>query len=117
MDEYLSKALDHTFAALAHPTRRKMLDYLVTSKKSIRVTDLAADFDCALNVASKHIKSLERAGLVKRVKNGRVHELTIAKQPLREANAFITRYTKRWEKQFDRLEAHLDEMAKEDEQS
>ena len=108
MGEQLS-TLDHTFSALAHPTRRSMLDVLV--REPIRVTDLAAQFHCSLNVASKHILSLERAGLVKREQKGREHWLRLEAAPLSDAAAFVQRYRRFWEKQMDRLGSYLDTMA------
>ena len=108
MGEQLS-TLDHTFSALAHPTRRSMLDVLV--REPIRVTDLAAQFHCSLNVASKHILSLERAGLVKREQKGREHWLRLDAAPLSDAAAFVQRYRRYWEKQMDRLGSYLDTMA------
>ena len=108
MGEQLSK-LDHTFSALAHPTRRSMLEVLV--REPIRVTDLAAQFDCSLNVASKHILSLERAGLVKREQKGREHWLRLEAAPLSDAAAFVQRYRRFWEQQMDRLGTYLDSMA------
>ena len=105
-------ALDFTFAALAHPTRRQMLEVLV--REPIRVTDLAAQFDCSLNVASKHIMKLERAGLVRREQRGREHWLALNAAPLSDAAAFVQRYHRLWGRQLDRLGAYLDSMAKED---
>jgi DNA-binding transcriptional ArsR family regulator len=107
MDEY-RRTLDNTFSALAHPTRRKMLDLL--SVGEMCVTDLAGRFPGALNVASRHIMSLERAGLVTRRRDGRVHHLQVDATPLAEAAAFIERYRERWERQFDRLARYLDEL-------
>lgn len=108
MDEYNS-TLDHTFAALAHPTRREMLGLL--EREPVRVTDLAAKFDCSLNVASKHILSLERAGLVKREQKGREHWLRLEASPLSQASEFVLRYRQFWERQMDRLGSYLDGMA------
>jgi len=108
MDEYKA-TLDHTFAALAHPTRRRMMEVLV--REPIRVTDLAEQFACSLNVASKHILSLERAGLVRREKRGREHWLNLNAAPLSEAARFVRRYQRVWEKQLDRLGSYLDSMA------
>ena len=108
MDEQGS-ALDYIFSALAHPTRRSMLEVLV--REPIRVTDLAAQFDCSLNVASKHILSLERAGLVKREQKGREHWLRLEAAPLSDAAAFVQRFRRFWEKQMDRLGTYLDTMA------
>jgi DNA-binding transcriptional ArsR family regulator len=103
-----SHILDDTFSALAHPTRRKMLELLAT--KNFCVTELAASFPGSLNVVSKHVKYLERAGLVKRRCQGRVHNLQFDAAPLSEAAAFIERYRKRWERQLDRLAKYLDEL-------
>ncbi len=108
MDEY-EAGLDLTFSALAHPTRRRMLDMLVSQR--VRVTDLAAQFECSLNVASKHILSLERAGLIKREQEGREHWLNLNAGPLSEAAAFVERYRKLWDSKLDRLGAYLDSMA------
>ena len=86
-----------------------MLEVLV--REPIRVTDLAAQFHCSLNVASKHILSLERAGLVKREQKGREHWLRLEAAPLSDAAAFVQRYRRFWEKQMDRLGSYLDTMA------
>jgi DNA-binding transcriptional ArsR family regulator len=100
--------LDAVFAALAHPSRRKMLALLSTN--DLCVTELASHFPGALNVVSKHVKSLERAGLVKRHCEGRVHRLEFAAAPLADASDFIERYRARWERQLDRLAGYLDEL-------
>jgi DNA-binding transcriptional ArsR family regulator len=103
-----SDILDDTFSALAHPTRRKMMELLTT--RDLCVTELAAHFPDVLNVISKHIKYLERAGLVKRQRQGRVHSLHLDSVPLDEASAFIERYRKRWERHLDRLGQYMDEL-------
>jgi DNA-binding transcriptional ArsR family regulator len=107
MDEY-SGQLDNVFSALAHPTRRRMIE-LLASKESC-VTELAARFPGSLNVVSRHIKSLERAGLVSRRCQGRVHHLKMNPAPLAGASEFIERYRKRWERQLDRLAAYMNEL-------
>jgi DNA-binding transcriptional ArsR family regulator len=112
MDEYSPSLLDHTFSALAHPARRRILELL--SSDDVCVTDLAANFDCSLNVVSKHLLSLERAGLVRRSREGRVHRFQLETAPLAEASAFIERYRERWERQFDRLAGYLDKVAAEE---
>jgi DNA-binding transcriptional ArsR family regulator len=112
MDEYKPTLLDFTFSALAHPARRRILELLTSAE--ICVTDLAANFDCSLNVVSKHIQSLERAGLVRRRREGRVHRLKLEPGSLAEAAAFIERYRERWERQFDRLSRYLDKVAEEE---
>lgn len=112
MDEYKPTILDFTFSALAHPARRRILELLASD--DVCVTDLAANFDCSLNVVSKHIQSLERAGLVRRSREGRVHRLQLEPAPLAKASAFIERYRDRWERQFDRLAGYLDKVAAEE---
>jgi len=111
MDEYPS-SIDFTFSALAHPTRRRILDLLAHGER--RVTDLAAEFDSSLNVVSRHIKSLERAGLVRRTQSGRVHQLRFDAAPLAEAGAMVEHYRAVWSKQLDRLGTYLNEMAAEE---
>lgn len=108
----MEPSLDYTFAALAHPARRRILELLAAG--DVCVTDLAAHFDCSLNVVSKHIQSLERARLVARHREGRVHRLELAPGPLAEASAFISRYQDRWERQFDRLGKYLDKISAEE---
>jgi len=72
------------------------------------VTELAERFPGSLNVVSKHVKSLERAGLVSRQCQGRIHHLKMNPAPLAEASEFINRYRKRWERQLDRLATYMD---------
>ena len=108
MDEYPS-AVDFTFAALAHPTRRGILQLLEDGE--CNVTNLAEKFPSSLNVISKHVQSLERAGLVERSREGRVHLLRLNASPLREVASFIDRYRRLWGKQFDQLAGYLDKMA------
>ena len=86
-----------------------MLELLV--RAPVRVTDLAAQFECSLNVASKHILCLERAGLVQREQKGREHWLRLEVAPLSEVSVFVQRYRKLWERQMDRLGSYLDKMA------
>lgn len=107
MGEY-DDNLDGVFSALAHPARRKMLELLTSG--DLCVTELAESFPGALNVVSKHVKYLERAGLVKRRCVGRVHNLQLDAAPLAEAAEFIERYRRRWERQLDRLANYLDEL-------
>jgi DNA-binding transcriptional ArsR family regulator len=107
MDEY-SNRLDDVFSALAHPTRRKMLELLAA--KEWCVTELAGRFPGSLNVVSKHVKSLERAGLVSRQCQGRVHHLKMNPAPLAGASEFINRYRKRWERQLARLATYMDAL-------
>jgi DNA-binding transcriptional ArsR family regulator len=111
MDEYPA-TIDRTFAALSHPTRRRLLELLAQSDRC--VTELAAKFDASLNVVSRHIKSLERAGLVQRSRGGRVHHLRFDATPLAEASAVVEHYRALWSNQLDQLGLYLDKMAKEE---
>ncbi len=107
--------LDAVFTALAHTARRRMLGLVVGNGCS--VTELAGEFDCSLNVVSKHVKVLEKAGLVQREQTGRVHQIRLEPKPLRKAAAFIERYEKIWERKLDKLSGHLDRMASQEAKS
>lgn len=100
-------ALDSTLAALADPTRRAILQRLATGEA--RVTELAAPFDLSLNAVSKHIRTLERAQLVRRRRAGREHYLTLDPKPLDEAAAWIERQRRFWTAGIDALERALAE--------
>jgi DNA-binding transcriptional ArsR family regulator len=102
--------LDDTLLALADPTRRAILQRL--SRGEARVTELARPFDISLNAVSKHIRVLERAGLVRRRKAGREHLLTLDPRPVREAAAWMAGQTAAWSA---RLQALDDLLREEDE--
>jgi DNA-binding transcriptional ArsR family regulator len=97
--------LDQTLIALADPTRRAILQRL--SGGSARVTEIAAPFEISLNSISKHIRILERAGLVRRRVVGREHFLSFNPQPLSEASAWIQQQQMSWTERLDALEAAL----------
>ena len=97
--------LDAAFAALADPTRRRIVARL--ARGSVRVTDLAEPFDMSLNAISKHVKVLERAGLVHRRRNGREHVLTLHAAPMREIVTWVSRYEKFWNDKLDSLAKFL----------
>lgn len=99
--------LDRTFGALADPSRRAILRELAGGER--RVTELATPFPVSLNAVSKHVKVLERAGLVRRRVRGREHFIGLAPEPLREASGWIDQYRAFWEPRLDALEAFLDE--------
>jgi DNA-binding transcriptional ArsR family regulator len=99
--------LDRTYGALAHPTRRRMLELL--RLESMRVTELAAPFDVSLEAASKHIRILEAAGLVSRSIRGRDHVLSLDAEPLLPAAEWIQGYRSFWEERLGALEAYLNE--------
>jgi len=89
-------------AAISDHTRRAIIDQL--ARGPARVTDLAAPFAMSLNAVSKHIKVLERAQLVRRVRNGREHTLELEAAPLREVMQWASRYERFWNERLDRLE-------------
>jgi DNA-binding transcriptional ArsR family regulator len=107
MVKYLPAAsLDAIFAALSDPTRRRILDLL--TRAELRVTDLAKPFSISLPAISKHLRVLEKAGLIKRERDGRVHRLRLEAKPMRDAAAWIERYRGFWEGQFDALADYLE---------
>lgn len=103
--ERVKPDLDGTFAALADPTRRAILDRL--RRGEARVTDVADQFPISLNAVSKHIRILERAGLVRRTVRGREHLLSPATEPLAAAGAWIADYRQFWEQRAAALDAHV----------
>ena len=100
--------LDVTFAALADPTRRRILEELASGERC--VTDLARPHAMSLPAVSKHLKVLENAGLVSRQKEGRVHSLKLEAAPMRQAQQWIEEYRRFWEKSFDRLDHYLKQL-------
>lgn len=97
--------LDRTLGALADPTRRALLQSL--SRGEARVTDLARPFSISLNSVSKHIRRLERAGLVRRRRSGREHILSLNPEPLDEAVAWMERHRALWTARLDALDELL----------
>jgi len=112
MVEYSSKVLDRTFGALADPTRRRILAQLAKGEEC--VTDLARPHAMSLAAVSKHLMVLERAGLVRRRRDGRVHSLALEAKPMQEARAWIDRYRKFWEGNLDQFEKYLDKLQKQE---
>jgi DNA-binding transcriptional ArsR family regulator len=108
MVEYRSKLLDRTFGALADPTRRQILAQLAEGDEC--VTDLARPHAMSLAAVSKHLIVLEKAGLIKRRRRGRVHSLKLETKPMQEARAWIDRYRKFWEANLDQFETYLDKL-------
>jgi DNA-binding transcriptional ArsR family regulator len=106
MVKYSAASLDRTFGALADPTRRKILERL--SRGDARVTQLAEPFSMSLPAISRHIAVLERAGLLKRRRSGRVHQLRIAPAPIRHAARWIDEYRRFWDGSLDSLAAYLE---------
>jgi DNA-binding transcriptional ArsR family regulator len=100
--------LDATFAALADPTRRAILARLATGEAS--VTELAEPFDMSQPAISKHLKVLERAGLISRSREAQRRPRRLEPRPLAEATDWIERYRRIWEGNFKRLDAVLQEL-------
>ena len=100
--------LDATFAALADPTRRAILARLATGEAT--VSELAAPFAMTQPAISKHLKVLERAGLITRGREAQRRPRKLEPRPLAEATDWIERYRKIWEANYQRLDALLQEM-------
>ena len=104
--------LDATFAALADPTRRAILARLISGEAS--VTELAAPFDMSQPAISKHLKVLERAGLVSRGRDAQRRPVKVETRPLVEATAWLETYRQTLERRFERLDTLLEEMQAKD---
>ncbi len=100
--------LSTTFAALADPTRRAILARLATGEAS--VTELAEPFDISLPAVSKHLKVLERAGLIARGREAQWRPCRLEAAPLKGVADWVETYRAVWEERFDRLDAYLREM-------
>jgi len=103
-------ALSATFAALADPTRRAILARLVTGECS--VTELAQPFQMTMPAVSKHLRVLERAGLIARRRDAQFRHCRIEAGPLRDVADFAEHYRHLWEGRLDRLEQYLKELKK-----
>jgi len=104
----LSPTLDRVFHALAHPARRTMLSHLRDGERNL--TELAAPLRMSFPAASKHVRVLEQARLVRRRVVGRTHLCRIEGQPLAQANQWLENYRKVWEANFQRLDELLNEL-------
>ena len=102
------RQLDLTFAALSHPARRAILSMLASGEKS--VTDLAEPFRMTLPAVSKHLKVLQRAGLISQSREAQWQPCRLEAEPLKDAAAWIDHYRKYWEQSFDRLDEYLHEV-------
>jgi DNA-binding transcriptional ArsR family regulator len=110
MVKYSPRVLNRTFAALADPTRRQILAHLARGDR--RVTDLARPHNMSLPAVSKHLRVLENAGLLRRQRYGRVHEMQLNAKPLEKAAQWVEEYRKFWEGSLDRLAAYLEKTKK-----
>src|ERR671931_1018947 len=100
--------LDRTFSALADPTRRAILARLASGEAS--VTDLAEPFEISLPAISKHLKVLERAGLIARSRERQWRPARLEAGPLKEVAEWAERYRSFWEESYDRLDEYLVEL-------
>jgi DNA-binding transcriptional ArsR family regulator len=104
----VSDHLSSTFSALADPTRRAILARLAAGDAS--VTALAEPFDMSLPAVSKHLKVLERAGLVARGRDAQWRPCRLEAKPLRDVADWVERYRTLWEQSFDRLDDYLKDL-------
>ena len=107
-----SERLDATFAALADPTRRAIIARLARGETS--VMELARPFAMSQPAISKHLKVLERAGLISRGRDAQRRPCRIEAAPLGEANGWLEHYRRFWEPQFERLDVLLEELKAEE---
>ena len=114
MVKYLALDLDAIFGALADPTRRSILDRLAQGESS--VTELAQPFNVSLPAISKHLRVLERAGLLTQEKDGRVRRCRLDAVPMKNASDWIARYRRFWENQLDSLGDYLDQLQRDQSQ-
>lgn len=100
--------LSATFAALADPTRRAILTRLASGEAS--VSELAEPFDISMPAVSKHLKVLERAGLIARSRDAQWRPCRLQAAPLREVSDWVEHYRRFWEQSLDRLDVYLQEL-------
>jgi DNA-binding transcriptional ArsR family regulator len=112
MEVVAANQLDLTFAALADPTRRAILARLATGEAS--VTELAEPFAMSQPAISKHLKVLERAGLISRGRDAQRRPRRLDAAPLAEATLWLERYRQFWEARYQRLDALLDVLKKDE---
>jgi len=101
-------SLSATFQALADPTRRAILGRLASGEKS--VTELAEPFDISMPAISKHLKVLERAGLIARGREAQWRPCRLEARPLEDVANWVEHYRKFWDESFDRLDAYLKKL-------
>lgn len=100
--------LSTTFAALADPTRRAILARLSTGEAT--VTELAQPFDMSLPAVSKHLKVLERAGLIERGREAQWRPCRLTAEPLKDVDDWVEQYRRFWEESMDRLDEYLRQL-------
>jgi len=104
----MSDRLSNTFAALADPTRRAILARLAAGEASVK--ELAAPFDMTPPAITKHLKVLERSGLIGRSREAQKRPCRLKPKPLKEAVDWLERYRELWEERLDRLDEYLQEL-------
>ncbi|MGJ3260402.1 MAG: ArsR/SmtB family transcription factor [Rhodospirillales bacterium] len=104
----MSDALSETFAALADPTRRAILSRLAGGEMTVK--ELAEPFHISMPAVSRHLKVLEKAGLIERGRNAQWRPCTLNAQPLKDANDWIETYKEFWTHSLDRLDDYLKEI-------
>jgi DNA-binding transcriptional ArsR family regulator len=100
--------VSRSFAALADPTRRRILEHLAQGDRC--VTDLARPYSMSLPAVSKHLRVLENAGLIRRRRKGRLHSLKLRAAPMKQASQWMEEYRRFWEGSLDRLDGYLKEL-------
>ena len=110
MERQREARLDRTFAALADPTRRAILARLADGDAT--VMELAAPFDMSQPAITKHLKVLERAGLIARSRDAQRRPSRLVAAPMAEATGWLETYRRFWAESFDALDSLLDEMKK-----
>ena len=103
--------LDAVFFALSDPVRRAILERL--DGQALLVSELAEPFDISLQAVSRHIQVLVRAGLITQARSGRISRCSLDAEPLSNAAAWLNRYAKYWQAQFETLARHLAQIEKE----
>jgi DNA-binding transcriptional ArsR family regulator len=103
-NEFMDRLTD-VFTAISHPTRRAIIGQLAAGPA--RFTDIAEPFDTALNAVTKHLKLLERAGLIKRKKQGREVYISLRAEPLREVAIWVHEYERFWNTQIDQFQQYF----------
>jgi DNA-binding transcriptional ArsR family regulator len=103
-------ALTLTFGALADPTRRAILEKLAAGAASVK--ELAAPFQISLPAVSRHLKVLERAGLIARGRDAQWRPAQLQAEPLKDVSVWLERYRSHWEQSYERLDEYLDGVQK-----
>jgi DNA-binding transcriptional ArsR family regulator len=111
MVKYKRDALSMVLLAMGDPTRREILKKV--SRGDPSVLEIAESFPISLPAISKHLKVLERAGLISRKREGRVHRFKLIGRPMKDAYEWVRNYQRFWQVQFDSLETYLEKAKKE----